>query len=107
MLIINHVLVGLISCRKAPPVARNVLSHVSTTYCCCCVNKSSPIMFTEGAALIISVSSTNANPAITKASWNKHDKAFKPKPSYRIMVNKIALIITQMVGHVPLPCPLP
>ena len=64
-------------------------------------------MFTVGAALMMSISSTNTNPAITKASWDNHDKGFRPNPSSRIMVGRIALIIAQMVGVAPLPCPLP
>ena len=47
---------------------------------------------------MMSVLSTSANPVITKASWDKYDKAFKPKPLSRTMVSKIVLIITQMVG---------
>ena len=55
----------------------------------------------------MSVSSTNMKPYITKASWDKQDKAFKPKISSRIIVRSVALIITQMVGPTPLPWPLP
>ena len=71
------------------------------------LNKYSPIIFTEGAALMMSASSRNTIPAITRENWDKKDKSFKPKPSSRIMVSKIALIITHMVGPAPLPCPLP
>ena len=95
-----------LSGRNIPPVALNVPFHESTTFCCF-FNKSSPIVFTDGAVLMMSISSTNVNRATTKASLDKHNKVFKPKPSSRIMVSKIALIVTHMVDPAPLPYSFP
>ena len=66
-------------------------------------NKSSPVVCTDFAVLIVSVSSTNTNLVITSVNWDKHDKASKPKPSSLIMFSKIALIITHIVDTPSLP----
>ena len=49
----------------------------------------------------------NANQAITSDNWDNHDTLFKPNFSSLLMVRKIALIITNIIGPYPLPCPLP
>ena len=95
-----------LSDRNTPPVALNVPSRESATFFCF-FNKSSHIVFTDGDVLMMSISSTNVNPVITKASGDKQNKVFKPKPSSCIMVSKIALIVTHMVDPAPLPCSLP
>lgn len=59
------------------PVARNVSSQVSTTFCCC-FNKSSPVVFNDFAVLMMFVSSINSNPTTTSANWDKYDNASKP-----------------------------
>ena len=78
-----------------------------STTCCCCAKRSTPFVLTDFSALIISISSTKANPSITKANCVRHEGESSPYPLSRIIVSRIALIITHMVGPDPFPCPLP
>ena len=75
--------------------------------CCCCAKRSSPFVLTDLYVLIISVSSTNANPVITKANYVRYDSASSPYPLSRIIVNKIALSLTHIVGPTLFSCPFP
>ena len=82
---------------NALPISFNEPSHVFTT-CCCYAKRSPTFILTDFAALIISVSSMNENPAISKDNCVRHDIISSPYPLSRIIVNKIALIITHIVG---------
>ena len=53
------------------------------------------------------VSSTKKKSAIAMDRCDEHEITFKPKPSSFIIVRRMTLIITHIVGPSPFSCPLP